>query len=424
MSEWSRIMNLSSVSHPASRADQTLALNMRLLAHHELDGFGGLGEGISMQQTSDGRRILWLAHEGAPKNFSGVDVTDPRKPRLIVQTDLPHMKLRSNSLDVVGDIMAVAYQASAPGITPAGFELFDVSVPEKPRLISHFDCSGPTSRGVHALWFVDGKYVHMAAGAADSRPRNPLDDQFYRIVDVSNPSKPVEAGRWWMPGTQEGDAAEPPARLSAKFDTGFRAHNTNVFPQCPDRAFVGYIDGGAVVLDIADMSDIKVVSHWNHSPPFNGFTHTVLPLFERKLWIVSDECVQDDGADWPKLVWVVDARSEANPLPIGTFPTPPVDAFVKRGGRFGAHNLHENMPAPCSFHSETIIIGTFFNAGVRVYDTSNPYRVEEIAYYVPSAPPLSPVGSAQLNDVYVDDRKIVYTIDRFTGGLYILEMTI
>ena len=135
-----------------------------------------------MQQTSNGRRILWLAHEGAPKNFSGVDVTDPRNPKLIVQTDLPHMKLRSNSLDVVGDIMAVAYQASAVGIKPAGFDLFDVSTPEKPRLISHFDCSGPNSRGVHALWFVDGKYVHMAAGSPDSRPRNPRDDQFYRIV--------------------------------------------------------------------------------------------------------------------------------------------------------------------------------------------------------------------------------------------------
>ena len=55
------------------------------------------------------------------------------------------------------------------------------------------------------------------------------------------------------------------------------------------------------MLDIADMGNIKVVSKWNHSPPFNGFTHTVLPLFDRGLWIVSDECVQDDGGDWPKL---------------------------------------------------------------------------------------------------------------------------
>jgi hypothetical protein len=408
----------------AARADQTLSLNMKLLAHHELAGFGGLGEGMALQQTKDGRRILWLAHESAPKNFSGVDVTDPRKPKLIVQTDLPHAKVRSNSLDVVGNVMAVAYQTQTVGLKPAGVDLFDISQPEHPKLISHFDCSGPYSRGVHAVWFVDEKYLHMSAGASDFQPRNALDDQFYRILDVSNPSKPTEVGRWWYPGTREGDAAPAPARLPAPFDMGFRTHNTNVFPQRPDRAYVGYIDGGAVVLDIADMSNIKVVSKWNHSPPFNGFTHTVLPLFDRGLWIVSDECVLDNGEDWPKLVWVVDARNEANPVPISTFPAPPVEAFAKRGGRFGAHNLHENLPIPTSFKSDTIIIGTFFNAGVRVYDTSNPYQVQEIAYYVPGAPKLSPAGAIQLNDVYVDENRIVYTVDRFTGGLYILEMNI
>jgi hypothetical protein len=35
---------------------------------------------------------------------------------------------------------------------------------------------------------------------------------------------------------------------------------------------------------------------------------------------------------------------------------------------------------------------------------------------------LSRAAAIQLNDVYVDDRRIVYTVDRFVGGLYILEM--
>ena len=61
---------------------------------------------------------------------------------------------------------------------------------------------------------------------------------------------------------------------------------------------------------------------------------------------------------------------------------------------------------------------------MRVYDTSNPYQVEEIAYYVPGAPALSPAGAIQLNDVFVDDRRIVYTVDRFAGGLYVLELDI
>jgi len=414
----------SGLQPPRARADQPMAHNMTLLSHNELQGFGGMGEGIAIQIADDGRRILWLAHESAPKNFTGVDVTDPRKPRVIVQTELPHMKVRSNSLDVVGNIMVVANQVKDLGAKPAGINIYDISKPESPRLISHFDCSGPHSRGVHAVWFVDGKTVHMASGAPDFQPRDPRDDQFYRIVDISDPTRPRETGRWWYPGTREGDAAPPPKRMPPQFDTGFRAHNTNVFPQRPDRAYVGYIDGGAIVLDIADPAHIKMVSHWNHSPPFNGFTHTVLPLFERNLWIVSDECVQDDGADWPKLVWVVDSRSDENPLPISTFPAPPHATFAKRGGRFGAHNLHENLPLPCSFQSDTLFIGTFFNAGVRVYDTSNPYQVEEVAYYVPPSPPLSAPGAVQLNDVYVDERRLVYTVDRFSGGLYILEMNV
>ena len=61
---------------------------------------------------------------------------------------------------------------------------------------------------------------------------------------------------------------------------------------------------------------------------------------------------------------------------------------------------------------------------MRVYDTSNPYQVEEVAYFVPGTPRLAPAGAVQLNDVFVDDRKLVYTVDRFGGGLYILEMNL
>ena len=78
-------MNTYFLNTPGARTDQAMARNMKLLAHHELEGFGGLGEGIAMQQTDDGRRILWLAHESASKNFTGVDVSDPVHPRVTVQ---------------------------------------------------------------------------------------------------------------------------------------------------------------------------------------------------------------------------------------------------------------------------------------------------------------------------------------------------
>lgn len=67
--------------------------NFRLLAHDTLAGFGNIGEGVSLQLAPGGRRILWMAHECAPKNFTGVDVTDPHHPRVVVQTELPHRNL-------------------------------------------------------------------------------------------------------------------------------------------------------------------------------------------------------------------------------------------------------------------------------------------------------------------------------------------
>ena len=426
---------MSGSLNPGGQASKTLSLNMKLLAHHDLGGYGGVGEGINIQAAKDGRRILWLAHEDAPKNFTGLDVTDPRNPKPVVQTELPHLKMRSNSLDVVGDVMAVAYQVrvkgekntdkirSEMGMKPAGFDLFDIRVPEKPRLISHYDTSGPHSVGVHCLWFVDGEYIHMSSGAPDFTPRHPRDHQFYTIMDVRNPSKPVEAGRWWYPGTRDTDP-EPPVTRHPRFDNGYRAHNTNVYPGRPDRAYVGYIDGGAVILDISDKAHPREISRFRTSPPFNGMTHTLMPLLERKLLIMTEECNKDNGLDWPKLVWIVDGRDETNLVPISTLPMPSLEAFGKRGGRYGAHNIHENYPGPCSWRSEEIIVGSFFNAGVRVFDISNQYQPREIAYYVPGAPPLSASGAIQINDVFVDDRGIVYAVDRLIGGLYILEMNI
>src|ERR1700693_1506845 len=114
-----------------SNGSDSLIWNFKLLAHNALDGFGGMGEGMSMQLAKDGRRILWLAHESAPKNFTAVDVSDPNAPQIVARADLPHAQIRSNSLETVGDILAVAYQTSQPGLQAAGLVLYDISTSER-----------------------------------------------------------------------------------------------------------------------------------------------------------------------------------------------------------------------------------------------------------------------------------------------------
>ena len=43
---------------------------------------------------------------------------------------------------------------------------------------------------------------------------------------------------------------------------------------------------------------------------------------------------------------------------------------------------------------------------------------------MPEAPKGSKYPSSQINDVYVDENGLVYCIERFAGGLYILEADI
>jgi hypothetical protein len=198
-----------------------------------------------------------------------------------------------------------------------------------------------------------------------------------------------------------------------------------VYPQRPDRAYIGYIDGGAVILDISDMGKPRMVGRWDYHPPMPGFCHTLLPLFDRNLLVVSDECVRNKGVDWPKLVWVVDMRQEDKLVPVSTCPLPPLKDFVRKGtGRYGAHNLHENRPGPTSWRSEKIVVGTFFAGGVRAFDLSDPFQPREVAWAVPPAPRKSPAKSIVLNDVHVDERMVMYTVDRLVGGLYCYELKV
>jgi hypothetical protein len=396
--------------------------NVRLLSNHTLGGYPNTGEGMAMKITPDGRRILYLSNEHPPIDFSILDVTDPTAPEMVWQKPVPNSHTRGNSLALRGDILLTAHQTVLPGQEPAGFWVYDVSDPVKPRAITFFDCSGPHSQGVHYVSFMDGRYAHISTGYRDFEPHNPKDFQFYMIVDLDDPEHPREVGRWWLPGQRKGDSEPLLPRHPEPFDWGYRPHNTLVWPERPDRAYVAYIDGGVVILDIADKSQPKLISRWDYHPPFLGFTHTVVPLFDRGLMLVSDEAGEDDGRDWPMLVWVVDARVETNLVPIATLPLPEgFDEFHRIGGRIGAHNLHENETEPGAARLQNTVVSTWFSAGMRIYDIRDPFRPQEIAAFLPETP--QGQRGSRISDIFVDDRNLIYVGDRARGGLYILEYT-
>lgn len=396
--------------------------NMQIIGHSDLNGAGKGGEGLALRRYADGRRVLFLAHESAPMCVSIIDVTKPEDPKVISQIANPAPQLRCNNLGLSGTIMVVAHQTDKAGQPGGGIEVYDVGDPVHPKKLSYFDTSGPHSRGVHYLWFADGHYAYLTTGAKDFTPKNPLDDQFFMVVDMNDPSHPKEVGRWWMPGTQVGDKEPSPPRVS--IDSGIRMHTPIVSAEQPDRAYVGWIDGGFVILDISDKAHPKLVARRSWQSQNVGFTHTVLPIPSRGLAIQTEEAVENNCKDWPKRDWVWDISDEKAPIALSVMP-PPADfaALCKQGGRFGAHNIAQNRPDQTARNLKKTVVGSFFNGGVRAYSIENPNDPKEIGFIVDAPPKGNPMHSIQINDVYVDENGLIYANDRISGGLDIIRYT-
>jgi hypothetical protein len=396
-------------------------MNLRLVGHSDLNGAGKGGEGLALKRYGD-RTVLFLAHESGPQCFSVVDVTSPAETKVLTQVPVEAEFVRCNSLGLSGNVLVVARQSQKVGQPHGGIKVYDVSDAGNPRLLSYFDLTGPHSRGTHYLTFTDGRYAYLSTGAKDFTPKNPHDDQMLMIVDLQDPNNPREVGRWWLPGTRVGDAAPEPARVTP-FESGFRLHTPLVPPERPDRAYVGWIDGGIVVLDISDKTRPREVSNISWQSLHQGFMHTVVPILDRGLLVASQESTKEGCKDWPMRITLVDIRDETRPYPLAFLP-PPADfaELCKGGGRFGAHNINLNhMPGVSQVLKNTVVTAQFAG-GLRIYSIANPREPEEIAYYAPKVPG-NKGGAIQMNDLIVGEGGLIYANDRFTGGLYILQYT-
>ena len=377
----------------ASRA-RSEAMGLRLVAHHDL---GGAGDGSRIDKHGD---HLFVAHMSS-RAFSVLDVADPTRPELVHQEPVPP-HTHSHKVQIAGDVLLVNNeQEGSAGACEPGIRIFDVSRPARPREIAFFRTHG---KGVHRMWFADGRYAYLPTAMDGYTGRILL------VVDLADPTAPREVGRWSIPGTHAaaGERGTWPATDDAN------VHGPIVEG---DRAYVALWDAGWAILDVSDPARPRTISMLNWRPPYGGETHTVLPLRRRGLAIVADESTEDDCREGQKLVWVVDIRDETRPVPIATLPVPSGD-FCARGGHFGPHNLHENRPG--SWQDDALVYTTYMNAGLRVYDISDPYHPVERAFFVPPAPE-GGTRPVQMNDIYVDANGLIYCTDRYRGGLYVLE---
>lgn len=373
------------------------------------------------------------AYIGKNEGVSVIDVTDPRAPRQVAflagSPNSWHIHLQTHddlllvidSVDfyMVKPVERDYYGKSVEGVHSslygtrgvdfaAGMRVYDLSKPAEPRQIGYLPVEGC---GLHRIWYDGGRYAYASA-LLDG-----FTDHILLIIDIQDPTHPVEAGRWWLPGMWR-DGGEVPS-----WGNRVALHHAVV---ADGIAYGGWRDGGMTILDVRDPSHPELIAHKNWCPPFGGGTHSCLPLLDRNLLLVADEAVLDNCEDGIKYSWIFDIRVPSNPISVATLPTPNEIEYCKEPGHFGPHNFHENRTG--SFISSTTIFATYQNAGLRVFDISDPFRPEEHGYFVPPKP--AKMTERRKNrphalhtaDVFVDNSGLAYITD-FNSGLYIVEYT-
>ena len=254
--------------------------------------------------------------------------------------------------------------------------------------------------GIHRIWWVGDRYAYASA-LLDG-----FSDYIFIVIDLADPTRPCIVGRWWLPGMWVAGGE----RAIASGRTGL--HHAVV---AGDVAYGCWRDGGLTLLDVSDKTAPQLIAHRNWSPPFDGGTHSALPLTDRGLLVVADEAVRPYGTQQHKPIWVFDIREPGNPVSIATFPLPSDLDYAAIGGNFGPHNLHENRPG--SFQSSTTVFATYQSAGLRAYDLSDPFRPREAGWFVPPTPArwMEPLrGRPKVmhsSDLFVDAQGLCYLTD-------------
>ena len=380
-----------------------------------------------------------------------IDIADPYHPRVVATITLDDPSSHSHKVRVVGDVMIVNHErnptrvgrraeqlpaaraelAASLGRAPTaaeiaaklsisesdlqvleaartqtyengGFKIYDVADPAQPKLIAYQKTGGI---GVHRF-AMDARHAYI------STEMDGFIGNILVIYDIADPRAPREVSRWWMPG-QHVAGGETPTWSGKRH----RLHHALRFG---NELWASCWHGGFFVIDCADIVHPRTLGSYNYHPPFPEPTHTVMPVPMRiggkRIALSIDEEDQAQSASEEHArrgrphagICTFDASDPAAIKPLGLFEVSERDSPFARheGARFGAHQFHEAMDG-------TLVYAVWFSAGLRIIDVADPYQPREVGHFIPE--PVAGRAAPQSNDVILDQRGLIYVVDRHVG---------
>lgn len=426
-----------------------LARNVEHLSHVDMPGAG---------QVYVAGDYAYIGHIPNKEKIgtSILDVSDPRKPRVVSQIHLDDPESHSHKARVIGDIMIVNHErnmsvigrkadelprlraalretlgrgpshaelagklgvkkSDLPLVEEAerkpydkgGFKIYDVSDRTRPKLIAHHKTGGI---GVHRF-DMDANHAYISTEMAG------YVGNILVIYDIRSPGRPEEVSRWWMPGQHLAGGEKPSPQG--------RRHRLHHALRFGDELWASCWYAGLRVIDVSNIRAPRTVGQYNYHPPFPEPSHTFMPVPSvidgRRIALAIDEEEQaQNPADMEQrrgrphgCLMVLDVTDLANMQPLALFEVSELDSPWSRAQlqRFGAHQFQEHI-------EDTLIYCAWFAGGLRIVDVADPFAPREVGYFIPQ--PAAGKAAPQTNDVDTDGRGLIYIVDRH-GGFDVLE---
>ncbi len=389
------------------------AKNTRLVGHSDLAGWKD-----SFQiRVRDG--VCYIAGGGFKNGAFGLtvlDVSNPAKPTIIKQINNPP-SARTHKVLLVDDVLIMNVEKKPDVDDPnvkGGLALYDISNPRDPRFMKYVETDG---LGIHRPVYDPKRKLLYSGGFKDG-----CNGRVLIVHDMKDARNPELIGEGWVPGQNEAAGEEPSWDTEIiKFPDLHEAQPFGNYVTCAWRR------AGFGMMDLTDPARPKFMWRRNFfaTHQYSPAAHTFIVPDGSAFGIYLTETHVANGAHPPGFATFLDMRNANDPISISTFNPYPIDPITMRpkdaswcnqGARYGSHNTWQLMKA------DDLAYLTWFNAGLRIVDWSNPFEPKEVGYYMPAGN--NEYFCPQTNEVFCDrDTGLLYISDRRGLGMHIIEYT-